>query len=548
MSSDAIILDGYVDEPTCLGVPPYISPYVRYIAGVLKEHGFTPEYHTIDRVRGEPALLQGFRDAKVLVMIAGVTVPGRYLGGTPATLTEVQQVGATVRGPLTIICGPILLGYAGQGGRKAVRRAITGFREALNGPPAEALDSLLSGGEPVGEGDYGKIDRWSVLGAPIVRQHPSFPHAVIELETATGCPRSAAGGCSFCTERFRGEPRYREPAGVEAEVEALYATGARHFRMGRQPDLLVYGASGGEYPAPVPEKLERLFAGVRRAAPGLKTLHIDNVNPATIARHPEEAERALEAIVRHHTPGDVAALGMETADPVVIRENNLKAAPDEVSCAIRVINRVGGRREDGIPHLLPGLNFVTGLKGETPRTYELNRGFLEGILRSGLLVRRVNIRQVMPFEGTPAYAENTLGRYANEFRRFREWVRREFDLPMLRRVFPIGTVLRGVVIEQEGPLSLGRQPASYPILVGLPLRMGRGEVTDAVVVDHGMRSVTALPVPVEVNRLPPGALAWLPGVGRRRALSIAARRPFAGIGEFREVAGETGIEEHLSFH
>ena len=29
------LLDGYVDEPTCLGVPPYISPYPRYIAGSI---------------------------------------------------------------------------------------------------------------------------------------------------------------------------------------------------------------------------------------------------------------------------------------------------------------------------------------------------------------------------------------------------------------------------------------------------------------------------------------------------------------------------------
>ena len=29
------ILDGYIDEPACLGVPPYISPYPRYIAGAI---------------------------------------------------------------------------------------------------------------------------------------------------------------------------------------------------------------------------------------------------------------------------------------------------------------------------------------------------------------------------------------------------------------------------------------------------------------------------------------------------------------------------------
>ena len=33
------------------------------------------------------------RDAKLVVMIAGVTVPGKYLAGTPATLLELQQLG-----------------------------------------------------------------------------------------------------------------------------------------------------------------------------------------------------------------------------------------------------------------------------------------------------------------------------------------------------------------------------------------------------------------------------------------------------------------------
>ena len=48
MTSETVIIDGYVDEPACLGVPPYISPYIRTVAGVLKEHGLSPEYVAID--------------------------------------------------------------------------------------------------------------------------------------------------------------------------------------------------------------------------------------------------------------------------------------------------------------------------------------------------------------------------------------------------------------------------------------------------------------------------------------------------------------------
>jgi len=85
------------------------------------------------------------------------------------------------------------------------------------------------------------------------------------------------------------------------------------------------------------------------------------------------------------------------------------------------------------------------------------------------------------------------------FRSFKESVRKSFDLPMLRKVFPAATVLSEVIIEKEGETSFGRQMGSYPILVGFPVRLPARSVTDAVVVDHGMRSVTALPVPVRVN-------------------------------------------------
>jgi radical SAM superfamily enzyme with C-terminal helix-hairpin-helix motif len=548
MSADAWIIDGYVDEPACLGVPPYISPYIRTVAGVLVEHGYEPGYHTIDQLRQDPSLLTPLRDARIAVMIAGVTVPGKYLGGTPATLTEISQVGVSLLGgPLTVIGGPIAFGYSSGGGRKARTAAISGFDHLLAGSPAEALDNLLCSGEPEGNAEYRKSDPWSLLGSPVIRLHPSFPHIICELETARGCPRSLAGGCAFCTEQFYGAPQYRDERAVSAEAGALHSQGGRHFRVGRQPDILVYKARGGEFPRPEPERIDALFAGIRHAAPGLVTLHIDNVNPGTIARHPEAAAEGLRAIIRHHTPGDVAAFGMETADPAVIEANNLKASQDQVLEAIRIVNRVGRIRNNGIPELLPGINFVCGLAGETPGTYRMNRRFLETVRDEGLLLRRINIRQLMPFAGTPAFTRNTLGFHDSEFRQFKEWVRKAIDLPMLRNVFPVGTVLRNVVIEKPGEISFGRQLGSYPILTGIPLPCPAGKVIDAVIVDHGMRSVTGLPVPVRINRLPARALRWLPGVGKKRSASIAARRPFRSLEEFRALAGPTPIDHYLSF-
>ena len=544
MTETAYILDGYVDEPACLGVPPYISPYIRTVAGVLYEHGYSVRYLTIDQLRSDPSRINVLDSAGCMVMISGVTVPGKYLGGTPATLTEIRQIGSAVRAKRKLIGGPIAFGYSPEGGQAAVQQAIYGFDAMLTGSVAEALDEYLRGNAPQGVLAYSRSDPWSITGSSIIQEHPDYPFIMCELETARGCSHGAFGGCSFCTEPFYGKPHYRSIAGVAAEVAALDRQGARHFRVGRQPDILAYGAGGGEFPAPEPEKVGALFSAIRTAAPDLKTLHIDNVSPATIARHNDAAREALRSIVRHHTPGDVAAFGMETADPAVVAANNLKAGPDEVFQAIEIVNEIGGMRRGGIPELLPGLNFVCGLAGETEKTYDLNEQFLARVLAAGLLIRRVNIRQLMPFPGTPAYERNTLGKHDRRFRAFKEHARQQFDLPMLKKVFPVGTVLQGVVVEESGDLSFGRQPGSYPILTGIPLKIPRHTVLDAVVVDFGMRSITALPVPIRINELPAPALKWLPGVGKKNVARIIAKRPFASIDTFRRIAGKTPLD-HL---
>jgi radical SAM superfamily enzyme with C-terminal helix-hairpin-helix motif len=547
MPAEAYIIDGYVDEPACLGVPPYVSPYIRTVAGVLIEHKYTVRYLTIDQLRNDPNFINTLDRANLLVMIAGVTVPGKYLGGTPATLTEIQQVGQMIRGPKKLIGGPIGFGYAPEGGQRAIKQVISGFDALLEGEPAIALDNYLGGNEPAGALDYSRTDPWSVIGSGIIEQHPDYPYVMCELETARGCSHGALGGCSFCTEPFYGTPKYRLIVSIVDEVTSLHTHGARHFRVGRQPDILAYGAGAGEFPAPRPDLLETLFASIRTAAPSLKTLHIDNTNPATIAKHEEDSREALRAIIRHHTPGDVAAFGMETADPEVIAANNLKAQSDEVFRAIRIVNEEGGMRRDNVPELLPGLNFVCGLAGETEETYDLNEQFLTRVRDTGLSVRRVNIRQVMPFEGTPAYTYNTLGKYDHRFRRFKEFVRHKIDLPMLQRVYPIGTILRDVRIEVSGDLSFGRQMGSYPILVGIPIRLSERIIIDAVVVDWGMRSVTALPVPIEINTLPATALKWLPGIGKKKVASVLVKRPFKTLEDFWKVAGSSRIDPLLKF-
>ncbi|MDF1534780.1 MAG: radical SAM protein, partial [Methanosarcinaceae archaeon] len=373
-----------------------------------------------------------------------------------------------------------------------------------------------------------EIARWSINGAFIIKQHPDYPHLMCELETYRGCGRKKH--CSFCTEALYGESDYRAVSDVVDEVSALYNVGARYFRIGRQPDLFTYHATdtGGDIPKPNPHIIESLYRGIRNVAPELRVLHLDNVNPATIAAYPDESRAIMKTIIQYHTSGDVAALGMESADPKVVAANDLKAMPEDVFEAIELINDVGGKRgENGLPELLPGLNFVHGLQGETKNTFEMNYDFMKKVLDADLLVRRINIRQVMSFPGTPMFGKDVLvKKHKNLFLKYKEKVRKEIDLPMLRKVVPTGTILRDVMCEVSDHMTFGRQLGSYPLLVGIPENLSIGKFIDVTVTGHGHRSITGIPYPLKINQASIKLIRELPGIGKKQAAGIISGMPY----------------------
>lgn len=544
-----VILDGYVDEPACLGVPPYMAPYPRYVAGALPGEAL---YFTIDQLRKDASIINVMNKSDLVVTIAGVTVPGKYIGGTPATLPELERYMAGVK-TKKILGGPISMFGPGTEGGKMARHmgASPSFDIVATGDIEAVVHGYITEGlsvDPTLRRTSRDIAEWAVKGARIVPQHPDFPYTMLEMETYRGCFR---GTCSFCTEGFYGRPDFRPADDIIREVGALYAGGARYFRLGRQPDLLTYMSKGDEeFPQPNVEAIERLYRGIRAAAPDLKVLHLDNMNPGTIARHPERSREALKAVVKYHTSGDVAAFGMESADPHVIKQNSLKALPEEVLEAIRIVNEVGGARgASGLPELLPGLNFVHGLLGETKETFRLNYDFLKSLLDEGLLVRRINIRQVMPFEGTcmGEIGDRIARKHKGVFHAYKEKIRKDIDMEMLRRVVPEGTVMPSVRMElHDAGLTFGRQIATYPILAGVPAILPLKEEYTVKVVGHGFRSITAVPYPLDVNVASPKMLESLPGVGKKRVLAIIRGRPYGNAEEFEEKMDDPVLAKKLS--
>jgi radical SAM superfamily enzyme with C-terminal helix-hairpin-helix motif len=525
------ILDGYVDEPSRLGVPPFISPYPRYIAGAIASAGHRYEYLTIDHLRSgkKPS-------GQLSFIIFSALVPGKYLRSMPMSLQELKLILSEFQGE-KIVWSPVEL--------MQIERP-SGI-EYLSGcdPDAYVFDLLTSDSPSKRRRTTEEWNDWAIAGADLISHHQDFPQPLIaEVDMSFGCPHYISGGCSFCIEPIFGEPVFRKPGDVIAEMKALLKTGCTNFRLGGQSCLFSYMAEGiGETDTPRPnvKTLSHLLKGIS-SLEGIRVLHTDNANPAVIASHRDESSEILSKIVKTCTGGNVLSLGMESADPEVIEKNNLNATSEEVMKAIKLINKIGAERgPTGMPMLLPGLNFLSGLKGENRETFGHNAAFLESVVKSGYLLRRINIRQV-----APSRRKFPKSKYRKEFRQFKNFVRESIDTQMLERIVPVRTVIKDAFTElKQGKLTFARQIGTYPLLVGIPQDLEIGDFLDVKVTDHGSRSITAVEYPLDVNKCQMSALEALPGIGRKRAARLVRARPLASVDDIKNVLDESEIAEGI---
>lgn len=526
-----VILDGYVDEPSCLGVPPYISPYPRYLAGAIKNAGHEYAYYTIDDVR------KGIRPkGDAIVIIGGAVVPGKYLRGMPISKREAKTLADAFKG-IRIL-----------GGSMARFGIIDG--DGFDFIAKKDVDACIF--DYLTKGEFGNRSRtleewnsWAVEGADIVLDHPDFPQPLIaELDSYRGCVRYLTGGCTFCIEPLYGKPVFREPEDIIQEVKRLSKLGVTNFRLGGQSCMFSYKAKGlgTQNPRPNVREIGRLLSGIRSASKNIKVFHTDNADPAMIADNPEDSKKIIKLLIKHCTSGNVLAFGMESADPKVIEESNLNATADQVFEAIKLVNEFGNvRGENGMPKLLPGINIISGLPGESKKTYQLNHRFLKRLLDSNLLVRRINIRQM-----SLVRLKKPVKKYYREFRRFKELVRKTIDHEMLKKVVPKGTILKDVYLElREGRTTFGRQIGSYPLLVGLPYGTELARFVDVFVTSHGYRSITGFEFPLHINRASVDAISALPSVGRKRALRIVRARPFSSTEKFMDALDDPDLAGEL---
>ncbi|MCD6170902.1 MAG: radical SAM protein [Thermoplasmata archaeon] len=520
------ILDGFIDEPSCFGVPPYISPYIRYIAGAIRDAGGKYEYITIEEWR------KGRRiKGDTLIIVAGAIVPGKYIRAMPISFNEFKRIAENFKG-IKILAGSSAVYGLGQGGGKpplSVKKWVD-YLAMLDGDAF--IYDFLNGEVGNRRRSMQEWRKWSLMGAEVVKQHPDYPQPLIaEIETYRGCIRWF-NGCSFCMEPSFGKPIMREEKDIINEIKILNEFGVKNFRLGCQTCFFSYKAKGigkSETPKPNVDAVERLLKGINKL--NLNVLHIDNANPAIISEWENESRKIAELLVKYGTAGNTAAFGMETADEKVIEENNLNAYPEQVMKAIKILNEIGRKKgSNGMPYLLPGINILFGLKGESKETYEKNYLFLKEVLNKGLLLRRINIRQVVDLRGNVIRINKTY------FKKFKRIVNNEINRTMLQKLLPHGSVLKNVYLEiNVGNSTYGRQIGSYPILVYLPYRTLVNKFVDVKIYDHGYRSVSAIEYPFNINKAGFTMLKNIPFIGKKIAAELVKNKPIKNEDELKKI-------------
>ena len=542
-----LVLDGYEDEPAAFGVPPYVGFHIRYVCGVLEQHSIDYTYLTIDqwRLYSEDERERHLRDLEGFVCIAGAVVPGRYIRGTPISRREsTELIRSLPRDIPALFGGWAVRGWKQQGWlplRSNLFLAVQDTDATLHG-------FLKNGTWKHERRTSEQWTLWAHSGAQskAVLQHPDLGTEgkpgplTYEVEVYQGCVRFKRG-CKFCIEPKKGIPIWRTPEDIIQEVKLAHDSGVQHVRLGGMTDTYTYMAEGVkdlEYPIPNPEPIAKLLHGLREDE-RLGILHTDNGNPSIIAENIEPSTEITKTLVETLSDGAVLSFGLESADPNVHAANWLNCDANQLKSALRLINQYGRERgERGLPKLLPGLNFIAGLNGERTETYSMNLNLLRELRNEGLLLRRINIRQVEG-EGFQDIPEH-------EFKRFKSAVRDTIDSPLLQELFPLGHVLKdvhwethdgrtrlpvhlteehlGEHVHGRAGLTFGRQIGAYPILIGVPYHIPLETSSNIMITGHGARSITGVEVGLDINSVTEKQLEAIPGIGKKAAWNIVSAR------------------------
>lgn len=463
-----VILDCYTDEPSGYGVPPYLGVHQRYVSAALdylrRKHFYitiddlkyaknkkkrvppgTTDISTLNLTLNAEKALSLLRNAEIIYIIMGCFVDYEYLSALPPRASELYELLKEFKSQKKIL-------FYVLGGRKEIPQ------EFFKSPLYSIIDKVVTGHSynfllrkevDSFSPNYDLLAKITKRKIPILEQIKT--PRIMEIETMTGCDWAK---CSFCIERVRCLPiSYREVKDIVEEIVSLYKQGARYFRLGRNPNFYYYMRQDVS-------KIEELFYKIRTFCPDLKVLHIDNVSPHSVVT--PQGRKITEMIVKYCTSGNVAPFGVESFDPLVRKINTLNGTIDQIMKAIEILNEYGKEKgENGQPKFLPGINLIYGLPGQRPKTLEYNLYYLEQILQK-FETQRLFFRKLCPPFGV-SMREFISKKESEEYENWKEKIYNKFAIPMLKKIFPVGTILKNVRVEvwQNGDSTL-RQLGTCP--------------------------------------------------------------------------------------
>ena len=119
--------------------------------------------------------------------------------------------------------------------------------------------------------------------------------------------------------------------------------------------------------------------------------------------------------------------------------------------------------------------------------------YLKQILEENLLIRRINIRQVNIFEGTPLFntvKNKFLKKNKKYYWKWRNDIRQNIDFKLLTRLVPKNTILKQVRSEiYDGNTTFARQLGTYPLIIGIKERIELKKFYNIKVTSHMLRSI-----------------------------------------------------------
>ncbi len=440
-----VILDCYTDEPSGYGARPYLGTHQIHLAQALSYKNETFSYLTIDDLRfasGEketentnirilnktknaPQAIDIIKNAEIIYIVMGCFVEYKYFSCEPPSIDEVytflkntkaKKVLFYVLGVENNICSA----YRNSHLAKIIDTVCIGntYRFVLEN---SAIDNFLLP-------NYDLLDKISSQPIHIIEQL-NYP-ILAEIETGTGCNTPT---CSYCIEAKRHiRPSYREPHSIINQISALYQSGVRHFRLGRQPNFFHYQYNSIS-------KLKELLSGIREFATDIQTLHIDNVNMNSVVE--PHGREFVKLITEYCTDGNVAPFGIESFDDNVRKATHIYGRADKIIKAIEIINEYGAEiGKNGFPKFLPGINLMHGLPGQTEKTHEINIEFLNKIYQNRLQTHRLFYRYMTPAEGI---ISSQIKEDLDYYNKCKNEIMQNFVIPMQKYVYPKGRQLRG---------------------------------------------------------------------------------------------------------